>query len=124
MILSGHLAALPTDLADAVETEYRNLLEHYLKEEWDDAQVDAGRFCEAVLRVIEWHTNTSFTPIDGKSRPDRKSVVNKAAQDTSLPPTLRLQIPQAGRSSHGVASERVGPRRPSRAGSLACARSR
>jgi hypothetical protein len=95
VILAGHLAALPTDLADAVETEYRNLLDHYLKEEWDDAQVDAGRFCEAVLRVIEWHTSSSFTAIDGKSRPDRKSVVNKAAQDRSLPPTLRLQIPQA-----------------------------
>ena len=95
MILAGHLAQLPTDLADAVEAEYTNLLDHYLKEEWDDAQVDAGRFCEAVLRVIEWHTSGSYTPIDGKSRPDRKKVVNAAAQDTNLPPTLRLQIPQA-----------------------------
>lgn len=95
MILAGHLAGLPTDFAEAVETEYRNLLDHYLKNEWDDAQVDAGRFCEAVLRVIEWHTSGSYTPIDGKNSPNRKSVVNAAERDVSLPPTLRLQIPQA-----------------------------
>jgi hypothetical protein len=95
VILREHLTRLPAELAEAVEAEYRNLLDHYLKEEWDDAQVDAGRFCEAVLRVLEWHTAGSYTAIDGKSRPSRKGVVNAAAQHTSLPPTLRLQIPQA-----------------------------
>jgi hypothetical protein len=95
VILATHLARLPTDLANAVESEYRNLLDHHLKHEWDDAQVDAGRFCEAVLRVIEWHMTGWYTPIDGKSHPSRKVVVSKAAQDVSLPPTLRLQIPQA-----------------------------
>jgi hypothetical protein len=68
---------LPSDLADALETQYRNLLDHYLKEEWDDAQVDAGRFSEAVLRVIEWHMTGSYTPI-GRSSPSRKQVVQQA----------------------------------------------
>jgi hypothetical protein len=36
----------------------------------------------------------TYTPIDGKSAPSRKKIVNAAAQDTTLPPTLRLQIPQ------------------------------
>jgi hypothetical protein len=95
VILAGHLTRLPSELAGAVEEQYKNLLDHYLKEEWDDAQVDAGRLCEAVLRVLEWHITGSYTAIDGRSKPSRKKVVNAAAQETSLPPTLRLQIPQA-----------------------------
>jgi hypothetical protein len=91
----AHLSKLPPDLAGALEDEYKKLLEHYLNEEWDDAQVDAGRFCEAVLRLLEWHTQGAFTPIDGKSKPLRKSVVAAAQNDVGLPPTLRLQIPQS-----------------------------
>ena len=70
-------------------------MEHYLKAEWDDAQVDAGRFCEATLRYLEWKMTGTFTPIDGKSKPSRKATVNKAINDTSLPPSLRAQIPQS-----------------------------
>jgi hypothetical protein len=92
VILADHLSCLPTELAHAVETQYRNLLDHYLKEEWDDAQVDAGRFSEAVLRVIQWHMTGSYTPIDGRSSPSRKQVLTQAAQNTNLPPTLRLQF--------------------------------
>ena len=94
MTLRTHLAGLPAELADAVEAEYLHLVEHMTKSEWDDAQVDAGRFCEAVLRVIEWHTADAYTPIDGKNRPDRKKVVNAVAKNTTLPSSLRLQIPQ------------------------------
>ncbi|WP_147448110.1 hypothetical protein [Solirubrobacter pauli] len=70
-------------------------MDHFLKGEWDDAQVDAGRFCEAALRYLEWKMAGTFTAIDGKSKPNRKTTVNKAQQDTSLAPSLRAQIPQS-----------------------------
>src|SRR5205085_10987413 len=59
------------------------------------AQVDAGRYCEAALRVLQWRMNGRYTPLDGKSKPNRKDVVGKAARDTALPPSLRQQVPQA-----------------------------
>jgi hypothetical protein len=37
----------------------------------------------------------SFTPIDGKSKPNRKSVVGAARNDTHLVPSLRAQLPQS-----------------------------
>lgn len=88
-----HLKALPGDLADAIGETHRDVLDHFLKGEWDDAQVDAGRFCEAVLRYLEWRMTGTFTPIDGKSKPNRKNVIGKAQQDTSLPSSLRAQLP-------------------------------
>jgi hypothetical protein len=93
--LRGDLAALPSDLAEAIDATYRSVMDHFLKEEWDDAQVDAGRFCEAALRYLEWKLTGRFTPIDGKSKPNRKSTVNMATNDTTLPPTLRAQLPQS-----------------------------
>jgi hypothetical protein len=93
MTLASHLTNLPAPIALAVEQEFRHLLDHFLKEEWDDAQVDAGKFSEAVLRALEWHITGTYTPIDGKSRPERKQVNASAARATALPPSLRLQIP-------------------------------
>jgi hypothetical protein len=93
--LGEHLASLPSELADALEQQYRNVIEHFILSEWDDAQVDAGRFGEGVLRVLQWHMKKRYTPMDGKSKPNRKAVVNDAAQDTNLTASLRQQIPQA-----------------------------
>lgn len=95
MSLRDHLTALPAELADALEQQYRNIMEHFLLQEWDDAQVDAGRFAEGVLRVLQWHMKGRYTPLDGKSKPNRKSVVDAARQDVSLESSLRQQVPQA-----------------------------
>src|SRR3954471_20385375 len=93
--LTPHLASLPHDLAEALNSTYRDVMGHFLREEWDDAQVDAGRFCEAALRYLEFKMVGTFTPIDGKSKPDRKTTVNKAKQDTALAPSLRAQMTQS-----------------------------
>lgn len=95
MRLGEHLTGLPTELADALELQYKNVMEHFLLGEWDDAQVDAGRYCEAVLRVLQWRMNGRYTALDGKSKPNRKDVVGKAERDAALPPSLRQQVPQA-----------------------------
>lgn len=95
MSLRAHLASVPADLAEALDETYRSTLDHFLKEEPDDAQVDAGRFSEAALRYLEWKMTGKYTPIDGTSNPNRKNVVNAARNDTALAPTLRAQVPQA-----------------------------
>jgi hypothetical protein len=93
--LLSHLASLPRGLASAISGSYRQTMDHYLTNEWDDAQVDAGRFCEAALRYLEWRIAGSYTAIDGKSKPNRKTVVGKARNDTNLAMSLRLQMPLA-----------------------------
>lgn len=92
--LRAHLTTLPADLAKGLDDTYQAVIDHYLKDEPDDAQVDAGRFCEAALRYLEWKMKGSYTPIDGRSKPNRKRVVNAAQADTALEPTLRAQVPQ------------------------------
>lgn len=95
MNLEGLLASLPTELAAALERTFLDATDHFLKEEWDDCQVDGGRFAEAVLRYLQWRQKGSFTPIDGRSKPNRKSVVTKVTQDPELPSSLRTQVVQA-----------------------------
>lgn len=90
--ISRHCASLPQPLAEHLEKEFIKVQTHFFLEEWDDLQVDGGRFCEAILRYLEWKMSGIHTPIDGKSKPDRKTTANKARNDTNLPPSLRLQV--------------------------------
>jgi hypothetical protein len=92
--LRDHLRGLPKELAEAIESEYKSIVDHSIKQEWDDAQVDAGRFSEAALRYLEYRLSGSYTVLDGKSSPNRKSVVGAARQDVALPSSLRQQVPQ------------------------------
>lgn len=90
--ISSYCASLPIELADCLDLEFSKVQSHYLLGEWDDLQIDSGRMCEAILRLVEWKMSGSYTPIDGRSRPNRLSVVNAARRDTSLPPSFRLQL--------------------------------
>ncbi len=91
--LEGYLTKLPEELRNVLESEFSSLAEHISLGEWDDAEVDAGRYSEAVLRVLEWQMDGAYTPIDGQQKPNRKKVVNKASNDTALAPSMRFQIP-------------------------------
>jgi hypothetical protein len=91
--LSHHLAKLPEELSEALEAEFTGLARHVALGEWNDAEVDAGRFSEAVLRVIEWQIAGIYTPIDGQQKPNRKKVTASAANNITLAPSLRFQIP-------------------------------
>lgn len=94
-MIQSHLAGLPLDLSAALEETYQDIIDHFMREEWDDAQVDAGRFSEAVLRYLEWKSSGTFTPIDGKRKPNRSKVIAAARNAVVLAPTLRAQVPQA-----------------------------
>lgn len=89
--ISDNCPKIPADLASHLDNEFANIQEHYLLSEYSDLLVDSGRLCEALLRYLEWRVSTTYTPIDGRSKPNRKQVVNAARQCTTLEPSLRQQ---------------------------------
>jgi hypothetical protein len=82
---------VPVELAGHLDAEFAKIQEHYLLSEYDDLLVDSGRMCEAILRYLEWRVTGSYTPIDGRSKPNRSQVVNATKQATSIEPSLRQQ---------------------------------
>jgi len=91
--ISQSCPALVPELAQHLDAEYGKVQKHYLLSEWDDLLVDSGRMCEAILRYLEWKMAANYTPIDGRSKPNRSSVIGATRRGTSLDPSLRLQIP-------------------------------
>lgn len=69
--------------------------------------VEGGRFSEAVLRVLEWQTTGTFTPLaDPKFKAD--SVITRLAQlpAGSFPESIRLHLPRAIRVVYDIRNKR------------------
>lgn len=92
-MLKNKLSSIPSELAGNLENEFKKIIEHFRLGEWDDLEVDGGRFAEAALRYLELKTTGKFTPVDGRSKPNRKMTVNTVRQDKRLPASLRAQVP-------------------------------
>ncbi|MES2202830.1 MAG: hypothetical protein V4474_00660 [Patescibacteria group bacterium] len=90
--LSQHLNNLPSDLVGALQTEFQKLHQQFFLGRWEPSQLDAGRFAEAVLRIVEFKDSSKYTAI-GKQI-NRLKIVQSAEQNTKLVDSLRFHIPR------------------------------
>lgn len=86
------LPQLPNEVREAIEREYLDIESRFAAGDWDPANLNGGRFAEAVLRFLEWsQSGGNYTRI-GTSI-NRSSILAACRQDTGLPDSYRSQIP-------------------------------
>lgn len=90
--LRSHLKSLPEELINSLEREFQKIHEQYFLGRWEPSQLDAGRFSEIVLRVVESHYKQAYTPLGNKL--NRENIIGEAAKCTNLEDSLRLKIPK------------------------------
>lgn len=90
--LSSHLKSLPLQIVKYLEREFQKIHEQYFLGKWEPSQLDAGRFSEMVLRVVEFHYRQDYTPIGEKL--NREKIIGEAAKHSNLEDSLRLTIPK------------------------------
>jgi len=89
--LGSILPHIPTDIVDALETEFTQLSSRFARRDWAPAELNGGRFAEAVLRFLEWRVRGGqYTPI-GKQL-NRQEILKMVADDSSLPDGLRFHV--------------------------------
>jgi hypothetical protein len=90
--LSQHLNNLPNVLVNALQIEFQKLHEQYFLGHWEPSQLDAGRFAEVVLRIVELKDISTYTAI-GKQI-NRLKIVQSAEKNTALVDSFRFHIPR------------------------------
>src|SRR5688572_499402 len=90
--LTQHLTNLPNDVVGVLQTEFQKLHEQYFLGRWEPAQLDGGRFAEAVLRIVEFKNSGNYTAL-GTSL-NRLQIVQAAERNVNLSDSLRFQIPR------------------------------
>lgn len=89
--LRNVLPNIPSDIGDALETEFRNLESRFARRDWGPAELNGGRFAEVVLRFLEWRESGGhYTPIGMQL--NRQAILNRARNNPSLPDGLRFHV--------------------------------
>ena len=88
--LIQHLSNLPSELVNALQSEFQKLHQQYFLGRWEPSQLDGGRFAENVFRVLELKQSGRYTPI-GNQLP-RTAIYNAVVNDASVPESLRFHV--------------------------------
>jgi len=89
--LRNALPDIPSDIVDALETEFRHLESRFARRDWGPAEMNGGRFAEAVLRFLEWQESGGrYTPIG--SQLNRQAILDRVRSNASMPDGLRFHV--------------------------------
>jgi hypothetical protein len=91
--------------ADAAVRHFHRMVEDYQKREWEESITKAGRFVEAVLKVI-WENTGEAVPVGRAFKAG--NMIDQLAGKAGLRDSLRLTIPRACRFVYEIASNRGG----------------
>jgi len=89
--LNSALSGVPLEISDALGKEYQNIESRFIRRDWSPAELNGGRFAEAVLRYLEWkQSGVKYTPIG--SQLNRQNVINIISHDPKIPDGLRFHV--------------------------------
>jgi len=82
----------PKDILIALLDEYQNIKQQFFLRKFQPTELNAARFSECVLRLIEFLDIGSCTAF-GKQL-DTQKIINRVTNNTALPEGIRFFIPQ------------------------------
>lgn len=89
--LNSAISGVPPEISDALRKEYQNIESRFVRRDWGPAELNGGRFAEAVLRYLEWkQSGIHYTPIG--SQLNRQSIVKNILSDTKISDGLRFHV--------------------------------
>lgn len=89
-VLPSMLQSVPAEIVSVLENEYGELEARFARRDWGPAELNGGRFAEAVLRYLEWKESGSFTAL-GKQL-NRSNLVNRVRTGTHIPDGTRFHV--------------------------------
>jgi hypothetical protein len=85
----------PQEVLTTLLDEYQHIKQQFFLGKFQPAELNAARFSECVLRLIEFLDTGSYTPF-GKQL-NTQNIINRVSNNTALPEGIRFFIPQLTR---------------------------
>jgi hypothetical protein len=86
---------LPQEIITALLDEYQHIKQQFFLRKFQPAELNAARFSECALRLIEFLDTGNYTPF-GKQL-NTQNIINRVSNNTGLPEGIRFFIPQLTR---------------------------
>lgn len=106
---SEFFSSLPKLLLGKLEKNYTEIKVNFAQRRFEPSELNGGKFCEVVLRILQWHTSVtgSYTPFGTKIR-DFGQATRSFESLSAFPDSVRFHVPRilnalfTIRNKHGV----------------------
>ena len=96
----------PLELVNSLLESYEELAGNFVRGKLRPSQVEGGRFCEAVIRMLQHETTGNYTPIGTPLNLDLEIETLKNLPKAAHDESIRLHIPRTVRVIYDVRSKR------------------
>jgi len=96
----------PVELVDCLIDSYSELTGNFVRSKLRPSQVEGGRFCESVIRMLQYETTKTYSPIGIAVNLDNEIEKLKKLPKTSLDDSIRLHIPRTIRVIYDIRNKR------------------
>lgn len=94
-LIASLQASLPEEILIELFKEYKYIKQQFFLNKFRPAELNAGRFTECMLRLLEFVDSDSYTPFSTSLRSE--DIINRLSNNSSLPDTIRFFIPRLSR---------------------------
>lgn len=100
-------SALPTPLVKNLEKSYTQIITNFAQRRYEPSELNGGKFCEVLLRILEWHTSSpkAYTPLGTKVR-DFGQATRRFESLTAYPDSIRFHIPKIINALYDIRNKR------------------
>jgi len=97
----------PQELVNALFASYKDLIENFNRGKLRPSEVEGGRFCEAIIRMLQYKTTRTYIPI-GTPIGNLDTEINRLANlpKADFNESIRLHIPRTIRVIYDIRSKR------------------
>ncbi len=98
------IKTFPVDVISKLIDEYLGIKHSFFLRQFKPAELDAARFCECVLRLIEYLDSGTFTPLGQQL--GTENIIRRAENNVGLTDGIRFLIPRLTRVLLDVRNKR------------------
>jgi len=96
----------PSELINSLLKSYEDLAGNYVRGKLGPSEVEGGRFCESVIRMLQYETTGEYTDIGVKLNLDKEIDKFRNLPQADFNDSLRLHIPRTLRVIYDIRNKR------------------
>ncbi len=104
--LTSIFSSVPQELCERLEEHYNKIKESFVHGDYEPSELNGGKFCEIVIRILEWHVNGgTYTPL-GQTIKDFGTSCRSFESKSSFDDSIRFHIPQILNALYPIRNKR------------------
>jgi hypothetical protein len=96
---------IPKPILTRLETSYDSVKKNFREQRFEPSELNGAKFCEAVFRLLEWHTSKEYTPFGAKIG-DFSRALQRFKNQAGFPDSVRFLIPKVLDGLYGIRNKR------------------